>query len=132
MFKQVCTHPFNGTKEPERLEPTASEPGSPYSAALNGMLYDVRGPCELPAFVRPRYSRRSARNPHGKCRKHRGTWWTPIGNAPHYWIYRNASCDCVIGDPGLEPCLVCGGGLTQHNGCYTDVHGEDVCHEVAH
>jgi hypothetical protein len=126
MFKQVCAHPFNAAKQqPERLEPTAAEPGSPYAAALNGALYDVHGPCELSDFVRPRYSRRSARNPHGYCREHHGTWWTPIGNAPHHWIYKNASCDCIIGDPGLEPCPVCGGGLSTHNGCY-----KDICMEV--
>ena len=113
-FQQVCAHPFNAAREPpRRVEPAASEPDSPYYAALTGSLYDVHGPCALPPFVRPFRSRRSMQNPEGYCREHGCTYRTPINPDPGYSaIFHNNSCDCTIGAPGLEPCDVCGGGLS--------------------
>ena len=122
--KCACTRWFNASKEqPTRLEPTSWEPDSPYFPAWCGVLYDV-GPvqltCALPLFVRPLASRCSVQNPNGFCREHCCMFWTPINRDrvhPNYaGIWTNNCCDCAIGAPGLEPCSVCGGGLSDNTG----------------
>ena len=127
-FRQVCGHPFNAVKEPRaRLEPAASDPDSPYFAALSGSLYDVSGPCELPPFVRHMHSRRTTQNPDGYCREHGCTFKTPINVDPCSGIWGSGCCNCAIGAPGLEPCDVCGAGLT---GCGDDRCYVGVCSQV--
>ena len=48
---------------------------------------------------------------------------------PNYaGIWTNNCCDCAIGAPGLEPCSVCGGGLSDNTEkqCFSDVCCEVV------
>ena len=132
---QVCMHPFNASREPPaRLEPAAWEPDSLYFPAWCGLLYDVhsvRQTVMMPPFVRPLASRRSAQNPDGYCREHCCTFPTPINvhrvhpNLTSWW--ENNCCDCAIGAPGLQPCSICGKGLSGSSDmlCY-----QDVCCEV--
>ena len=89
----------------------------------------MRSPCELPAFVRLQHTRRSVRNPEGYCREHGCTLATPINVDPSSGIWRDNCCGCVVGDPGLEPCDVCGGGVTPpHKTCRL---GETCCEVMA-
>ena len=133
---QVCMHPFNASKEPPtRLEPTSWEPDSPYFPAWCGLLYGV-GPVQrtvaLPLFVRPLASRRSVHNPNGFCREHFCAFRMPINldrvHPDQAGIWTNNCCDCAIGAPGLEPCSVCGRGLSDNTEkqCFSDVCCEVV------
>ena len=105
--------------------PQMSDPSSPYYAAHVGSLYDVHGPCALPPFVCPHRSRRSVQkqNPEGYCREHGCTFAKPINVDPQSGVWRDNCCSCSIGAPGLEPCDVCGGGLSSDKDmqCYVGV-----------